>query len=59
VGEQKGFSTSDHRKRVDTLGDELDKWRRHFDAAKSEAQERRSQPERRRFPRGAERRRPA
>ena len=51
VAEQKGFSASDHRRRVDTLGDELDKWRRGFDAAKSQAEDRRSHSDRRRFPR--------
>jgi hypothetical protein len=56
MAEQKGFTTSDHRRRVDTLGEELDKWRRHFDAAKADAQDRRSDPDRRRFPRGADRR---
>ena len=56
VAERKGFSTSDHRRRVDTLGDELDNWRRRFDAAKAEAQDRRSHVDRRRFLRGADRR---
>lgn len=57
VAEQKGFSTSDHRRRIDTLGKELDEWRRHFDAAKAEARDRRSTADRRRIPRGEDRRR--
>jgi hypothetical protein len=57
VPDRKDFSTADHRRRVDTLGEELDQWRRRFDAAKAEAQDRRAQPDRRRMPRGSDRRR--
>jgi len=55
--DEKGFSTADHRRRLDTIGEELDKWRRHFDAAKAEVQDRRRHPDRRRVPRGPDRRR--
>lgn len=57
VADQKGFGTGDHRRRVDALGEELDLWRRQFDAAKAEAQDRRSHVDRRRSPRGIDRRR--
>ena len=57
VDEKKGFRTADHQRRVDSLGKELDDWRRHFDAAKCEAQDRRCHGDRRRFPRGTDRRR--
>jgi hypothetical protein len=57
VADQKGFSTADHRRRVDTIGDELDQWRRRFDDAKAAADDRRAAPDRRRVPRGTDRRR--